>query len=444
MQKITKTGLIPIFLSFNTPRKYSVIIHFLILFCVSGLAHGQAIDLLLKGGYVIDPKNNISSKMDVAIVGDKIFRVAKDIPANTSKKTIDVSGLYITPGIIDMHTHVFHGPDVNSISANSPAGLQADAFSFKSGVTTVVDAGSAGWRNFRQFKTQVIDHSQTRILAFLNVVGRGMITRYDQQDLNDMNPEMNAYMIKELFPDILVGIKSAHYWGDFKAVDKAVESGKLADVPVIVDFGEHSPPNSIESLFMKHFRPGDIFTHTFSEFGLSETGGGRETIVDVKTRKVKPFVFEAQKRGIIFDVGHGAGAFNFNQAIPALKQGFMPNTISTDLYNLSMNSAMKDMSNVMSKFLAMGMSLQDVILRSTWNPAQVIKHPELGHLSEGAGADIAVFNLKKGNFGYMDVRRTKISGSEKLEAELTIRAGRIVWDLNGIGSPGWEMPAVVK
>lgn len=444
MQKIIKTGRISILSGLANSGMSVAPLLFLIFFCMSGLVHAQDIDLLLKGGYVIDPKNSINSKMDIAIVGDKIFRIAADIPTNTSKKTIDVSGLYVTPGVIDMHTHVFHGPDVNSISANSPAGLQADAFSFRSGVTTVVDAGSAGWRNFRQFKAQVIDHSQTRVLAFLNVVGRGMITRYDEQDVNDMNPEMNAYMIKRLFPDILVGIKSAHYWGDFTSVDKAVESGKLADVPVIVDFGEHSPPNSIESLFMEHFRPGDIFTHTFSEHAISETSGGRESIVDVKTRKVKPFVFEAQKRGIIFDVGHGAGAFNFNQAIPALRQGFMPNTISTDLYNLSMNAAMKDMSNVMSKFLAMGMSLQDVVLRSTWNPAQVIKHPELGHLSVGSEADIAVFNLKKGNFGYMDVRRTKIKGTEKLVAELTIRAGRIVWDLNGIGSPVWEMPAVIN
>jgi dihydroorotase len=413
----------------------------LVLILITATVQAQEIDILLKGGHVIDPKNNINSKMDVAIVGDKIFRIAADIPANTSKKTIDISGLYLTPGIIDMHAHVFHGADVNSISANSPGGLQADAFSFRAGVTTVVDAGSAGWRNFPLFKTQVIDRSQTRVLAFLNVVGRGMVTRYDQQDVTDMNPEMNAYMIKKLHPTILVGIKSAHYWGDFTSVDKAVESGKLANVPVIVDFGEHSPPNSIESLFMEHFRPGDIFTHTFSEHAISKTTGGRESIVDVKTRKVKPFVFAAQKRGIIFDVGHGAGAFNFNQAIPALKQGFMPNTISTDLYNLSMNAAMKDMTNVMSKFLAMGMGLQDVILRTTWNPAQVIKRPDLGHLTVGSEADIAVFNLKKGNFGYMDVGRTKISGTEKLEAELTLRAGRVVWDLNGISAADWQMPA---
>lgn len=411
----------------------------LILILIASASHAQEIDLLLKGGHLIDPKNNINSKMDVAIVADKIFRVATDIPTRSSKKTVDISGLYITPGLIDMHAHVFHGTDPNSMTANSYGGLQPDAFSFRAGVTTLVDAGSSGWRNFPLFKAQTIDRAQTRVLAFLNVVGHGMLSRFDQQDVTDMNPEMNAYMIQKLHPNIIVGIKSAHYWGDFTSVDKAVESGKLANVPVIVDFGEHTPTNSIESLFMEHLRPGDIFTHTFSE-----VNGGRESIVDEKSRKVKPFVFAAQKRGIIFDVGHGAGAFNFSQAIPAFRQGFLPNVISTDLYNLSMNAAMKDMTNVMSKFLAIGMGLQDVVLRTTWNPAQVIKRTDLGHLSVGSEADIAVFNLKKGNFGFMDVRRTKISGTEKLEAELTIRAGRVVWDLNGISVPDWQMPAVTN
>lgn len=419
--------------------KLTVLSLILLFSGVSGNVSAQEIDLLLKGGHVIDPKNNINSKMDVAIVGNKIFRVAASIPESSSKKTINISGYYVTPGLIDMHTHVFHGTDPKSMTANSYGGLQADAFSFRAGVTTVVDAGSAGWRNFPLFKEQSIDRAQTRVLAFLNVVGHGMRSRFDQQDVTDMNPVMNAHMIKKLYPDIIVGIKSAHYWGDFTSVDKAVESGKLADVPVIVDFGESTPVNPIKSLFLEHFRPGDIFTHTFSEIN-----GGRESIVDEKSRKVKPFVFEAQKKGVIFDVGHGAGAFNFNQAIPAIKQGFLPNTISTDLYNLSMNAAMKDMTNVMSKFLAMGLSLEDVILRTTWNPAKVIKRLDLGHLSVGTEADIAVLNLKKGNFGYMDVRRTRINGTEKLEAELTIRAGKVVWDLNGISVPEWQMPAVTN
>jgi dihydroorotase len=406
-----------------------------VLLIICQFSYAQEIDILLKGAHLIDPKNKIDSKMDVGIVNGKIARVANDIPIGSAKKIIDVTGFYITPGIIDMHVHVFQGTDKYSTSVgNSSRSQQADAFSFRTGVTTVVDAGSSGWRNFPMFKEQTIDKSQTRILAFLNVIGNGMIGRFQEQDVNDMNPVMNAHMINRLYPSILVGIKSAHYWGEFTSVDKAVESGKLANVPIMVDFGEHNPANSIESLFLKHLRPGDIFTHTFSEIST-----GRESIVDEKTRKVKPFVFEAQNRGVIFDVGHGGGAFSWAQAVPAFQQGFYPNVISSDLHDQSMNSGMKDMANVMSKFLAVGMSLQDVILRSTWNPAQVIQRPDLGHLSVGAEADLAVFNVREGKFGYTDVRKIAVTGTKKLEAELTIRAGKVVWDLNGLSGQKWTI-----
>lgn len=153
---------------------------------------------------------------------------------------------------------------------------------------------------------------------------------------------------------------------------------------------------------------------------------------------VKPFIFQARERGIIFDVGHGGGAFSWRQAIPAMEQGFEPDVISSDLHIYSMNTGMKDMANLMSKFLNIGMPLREVILRSTWNPANAIKRTDLGNLSVGSEADIAVFNLREGDFGFVDVRRTKIKGTKKLEAELTIRDGRIFWDLNGISMPMWE------
>lgn len=393
---------------------------------------GQEIDLLLKGGHLLDPKNGINEPMDLAISGKTILKVEKDIPSSSAKKTLDVSGLYITPGLVDMHVHVFHGTNTDSYIADALTSLPPDGFTFRSGVTTVVDAGSSGWRNFRQFKEQTIDRSQTRVLALLNIVGTGMYGRFEEQNVMDMNPTMTAHMISRLFPEILVGIKSAHYWGDFTQVDIAVEAGKLADVPVMVDFGEHQPPNSIESLFMKHLRPGDIFTHTFS-YGPNN----RETIVD-ENLKVKPFVFEAQERGIRFDVGHGGGAFSFRQAIPAIEQGFLPDVISSDLHKDSMNGGFKDMANLLSKFMNMGLSLEEVILRATWNPAQVINREDLGNLDPGSEADIAVFRLVEGDFGFQDIRRTRIDGDRRLETELTLRAGRIVWDLNGINAPHWE------
>jgi dihydroorotase len=400
----------------------------IILFLMStGYAHAQY-DMLLKGGHLIDPKNDINMPMDIAIKDGKITLVASNIDPGLASKVINISGLYVTPGLVDMHVHVFMGHEPGAYIADGATSVMPDGFTFRSGVTTVVDAGSSGWRNFKQFKEQTIDKADTRVLALLNIVGTGMSSRYEEQDVSDMNPEMTAYMITRLYPDILVGIKSAHYWGDFTQVDKAVEAGKLAKVPVMVDFGEHDPPNSIKSLFLEHLRPGDMFTHTFS-YGPSQ----RETIVD-ENGNVKPFVFEARERGIVFDVGHGGGAFSWRQAVPAIKQGFMPTVISTDLHTQSMNAGMKDLCNVLSKFMAIGMTLEEVILRATWIPAQVIARSDLGHLSVGAEADIAVFKLREGDFGYVDVRRKRVNGTKKLEAELTIRAGRIVWDLNGISA----------
>lgn len=410
---------------------YKCVILF-ICFCLGSGLRAQEIDLLLKGGHVIDPKNEIDGYMDIAIVDGKIFQVAQNISTESAKKVIDVKGLYVTPGLIDMHVHAFHGTELDSYIADGLTSLPPDGFTFRAGVTTVVDAGSSGWRNFRLFKVQTIDKAQTRVLALLNIVGTGMQGRFEEQDVTDMNPVMTAHMINRLFPNIIVGIKAAHYWGDFTQVDLAVEAGELADVPVMVDFGEHKPPNSIEALFMQHLRPGDIFTHTYS-YGPNN----RETVVD-EDGNVKPFIFEAQKRGIKFDVGHGGGAFSWRQAIPSIKQGFLPDVISSDLHAESMNTGFKDMANLLSKFLNMGLTLQEVILRATWNPAMVIKREDLGHLGIGTEADVAVFNLREGDFGFMDIRRTKLMGKRKLEAELTLRAGRIVWDLNGLSAPLWE------
>lgn len=414
----------------------------LLMLFFGGSLQAQEIDILLKGGHVIDPKNNINSKMDVAIKDGKIYRVAANIPSNTSKRTVDASGLYVSPGFIDMHVHVFAGTEEPGFTGfgitNGFGSVAPDDFSFRSGVTTMVDAGSSGWRNFHTFKKQTIDNSQTRVLAFISIAGHGMLGTVHAQDTTDMNPVATAFVMKE-YPDIIVGIKAHHYQGhNFAPVDRAIAAGKLTDKPIIVDFGSSTPKLSIEELFMKHFRPGDIFTHTYSGGAASEPApGGRESVVDVNN-KVKPFIFEAQKSGRIFDVGHGGGAFVWATAINSIKQGFLPNTISTDLYRNSRNAGMKDMANVMSKFLAMGMSVQDVVLRSTWNPAQVIKRPELGNLSVGSEADVTVFSLRDGKFGYMDARGSVLNGTKRLEAELTIRAGRIAWDMNGISGPQWD------
>lgn len=399
------------------------------LTCVSSVLYGQNYDILLKGGQVIDPKNKINEKMDVAISQGKIIRVASNIPSASAKKVIDVSGLYVSPGLIDIHVHVFAGTNKEQHYMDGPNSLPPDGFTLRYGVTTVVDAGSSGWRSFPLFKKNIIDQSITRVLAFLNIVGDGMGA--NEQDSTDMSPRMAA-RFAEYYKDDIVGFKVAHYNGlQSIPVDSAVMAGKLSNKPVMIDWRGLPPSNSLESLLMKHLRPSDILTHMYHAGKRSPSSPFyKEALVD-QNGKVKQYVFDAQNRGVIFDVGHGGNGFVYSQAMPALKQGLYPNSISSDLHTGNMNAGMKDMNNIMSKFLNMGMTLNDVILKSTWNPAQYIKRTELGHLSVGSEADIAVLSLKKGDFGYIDSHGFVMKGAQKLETELTIRAGKIVWDLNG-------------
>jgi dihydroorotase len=391
-------------------------------------AQGQQFDLLIKGGHVIDPKNQIDSVMDVAITGGKISQVASNIPPAQARQVVNVPGLFVTPGLVDIHVHVFYGTEPDAYLSNGTSSVPPDGFTFRSGVTTVVDAGGSGWRNFRQFKEQVIDQARTRVLALINIVGSGMRGGPVEQNLADMDPKLTAMRIRQ-YPGIIVGIKAAHYEGpEWDPVDRAVEAGKMTSVPIMVDFGDFVPERPFQELVLKHLRPGDMYTHTYL---------GRVPMLD-NQGKVMPYLFEARKRGVLFDVGHGGGSFLFRQAVPAIKQGFIPDSISTDLHTGSMNAGMKDMLNVMSKFLNLGMSIQDVILRSTWNPARQIKRTDLGSLEAGSTADLVVLSLKKGNFGFIDVGGGKMMGTQKLECELTVREGRVVWDLNGLSRPDWD------
>jgi dihydroorotase len=388
-------------------------------------------DLLIRNGRVIDPRNNIDAVMDVSVSGGKIAQVAAKIAPTPAMRVIDATGLYVVPGLIDIHAHVFFGTERDAYLSNADSAVQPDAHSFRSGQTTLVDVGGSGWRNFVQFKEQVIDRSRTRVLAFINIVGSGMKGGPVEQNLNDMDARLTAMRIKQ-HAALIVGIKVAHYSGaEWDPVKRAVEAGTAMNVPVMVDFGNHTPPLSLEDLLLKYLRPGDILTHMYAHVT------GRIPIVDEQD-KVRPFVLEARKRGIIFDAGHGGGSFLFRQAVPAMKQGFTPDVISTDLHSGSMNAGMKDILNTMSKFLNMGMPLADVIKANTVRAAAAIKRPELGHLTAGAEADIAVLGLRRGEFGFVDSGGNRMLGDQKLECELTIRAGQVVWDLNGRSRPMWN------
>ena len=399
------------------------------LLCALQLVHAQQYAIVIKGGHVIDPKNNIDAVMDIAINDGKIADIAKNIDAAGAIQVVDASGLYVTPGLIDIHVHVFYGTEPDHAYSNGMSSIVPDGFTFRTGVTTVVDAGCAGWRNFPLFKRQVIDNSQTRVLALLNIVGEGMRGGPYEQNTKDMDGKMTALVARE-FRDYVVGVKVAHYEGpEWTPVDEAVKAGTIANIPVMIDFGGNTPPLPIEELFMKRLRPGDIFTHCFGQLTT------REFVVDTLTKKVKPFVWAAQKRGIFFDVGYGDISFAFSQALPALKSGFYPNSLSTDMHVNSVNRAMKDLLNIMSKFLAMDMPLDSVIKSVTWNPAREIKREELGNLSVGGIADVAILGLRDGKFGFYDYTGYKIQASHKLECEMTIKGGKIVYDLNGIANP---------
>src|SRR5919109_5355628 len=424
-----------------------------------GVANGQVpntpaprYDLLLKGGHVIDPANGLDGKMDVAVSIGRIAAVEKDIPLTQAAKVVDVSGFYVTPGLIDIHYHIGHGgasldwfaansPDLEIavVTANTsdpraqlvPYGIPAD-LALQSGVTTIVDAGTAGAATFLQEKEEVIDHAKVRVLAFLNIVANGMNGGLEQ-DVDQMDVKLCAETIKK-YPDIIVGVKTAHFWTEepwdaehvpWAAVDRAIECGILANVPVMFDFWPR-PERTYADVILKKMRPGDIHTHVFAQ----------QFPIILPDGKLNPIMAEARARGVIFDVGHGAGSFWFRNAVPAVKQGFVPDSMSTDLH--TGNYTVLSMSNVLSKFLSMGVPLPDLIRRSTVNPAREIRRPELGTLSVGKEADIAVFELQRGKFGYIDCGYAKMNGDLKLVPRMTVRAGHILYDPTGLSMVQWE------
>ena len=402
----------------------------LIFLCVIALAvsaQEPQYDLLLEGGHVIDPRNDVDAVRDVAIRGDRIAAVSADIVKSFAKKVIDVSGLYVTPGLVDIHVHTFVNFAPGTVYEGSND-VVPDHACFRAGVTTVVDAGSTGWRSFPDFRRRMIDSSRVRILAMLNITGMGMINNEVEQNPKDMEPEKTAAMAGQ-HRDVVVGIKSAHWRAPtFTSVEKAVEAGRLADLPVMVDYGSFLPERPYQKMVLEILRPGDMSTHFYRV---------PAPLLDEHEKKL-PYLDVARKRGVKFDVGHGGGSFYFKQAVPLVEQGFWPDSISTDLHSGSINGAMVDMLNVMSKFLAMGVPLVEVIRQSTTNPATQVRRPELGQIAVGAEADVAVLRLDRGEYGFVDVRGGRIEGTRRLGCEMTLRAGGIVFDFNGRAGVPWR------
>ncbi|MBT4484122.1 MAG: amidohydrolase/deacetylase family metallohydrolase [Candidatus Latescibacteria bacterium] len=415
---------------------------FLIAFVLSGVYAQEALytSVLLKGGHVIDPANNISKIMDVLVRDGKIASVDSNISESNAEKVVDVSGYYVTPGLIDIHAHVFH---TSLPLLNQRFSVIADDICFPSGVTTVVDVGTSGAKDFVNFK-KLIDISKTRILVMLNIAASGMYVGEDYP--LDFDVKLSVETARQ-YPDIIVGFKTAHYLGKpygllmpfnkfqtpWASVDSVLAAGRLAGLPCMFDVWPRPaeggfPARSLRELILEKMRPGDILTHCFHNMNLAINADG----------KVNPDVIKAQKRGVIFDVGHGGGSFVWKNAVPAFRQGFYPNAISTDLHAGNTSGPAINMIHVMSKFLCIGMSLEDVIRLSTSAPAQIINRTELGNLSVGSTADIAVIEMLNGNFGYTDVKKARLKGDKKLQCVMTLFGGSIVFNPSGLSYPDWE------
>ena len=393
-------------------------------------------DLIIYNGHVIDPANKINKKGCVAVKDGEIAAVADDIPRCGAQKAIDAGGSYIVPGLIDIHSHVY--PLLPRASERNIPTVDADTTMLRSGVTTTVDVGTTGWQDFLAFKESVIDTSLVRVLALINVAVKGMIDMDSEQDPSQFHPEITAEVARK-YSDVVVGIKAAHYWvgkpfdsvhTPWASADAGLLAAELCGMPLMIDFQpNYEPPGrTYEDLILKKLRPGDIHTHVFAkQFPIVDDAG-----------KVLPHMWAARERGVFFDVGHGAGSFWFRNGQRALDDGFHPDTLSTDMHVASVRFAALDQLQVMSKFMNMGMPLEEVVMRSTSESARLIRRPELGTLSVGACADIAIIRVLKGDFGYVDCGFAKISGDSRLDCQVTIRGGKILFDANGLSLPRWQ------
>ena len=385
-------------------------------------------DLLLQNGHVLDDKNGIDGPRDVGIKDGKIAAVAAHLDPKEALKIIDVHGFYVTPGLIDLHVHVYTGTGERGSYAGDLS-VYPDGFTLHNGVTTVVDAGSSGWRNFPDFKDRIIDRSKTRVLADLNIVGAGMRGAKYEDNLDDMDGTITGNFTKK-YPGVIVGIKSAHFTGpEWKPYDEAVIAGNIANVPVMIDYGARRIERPLVELVSAHLRPGDIYTHCFS---------GLRGEQNPETGLASKALLVMRQRGIYCDVGFGGGSFAWTVAAPIVKSGYAPDSISTDLHVGSMNNGMKDMLSVADHMMALGETLPQVVAEMTSHPAHEIKQEQLGNLSVGSGADVAVLSVETGTFGFMDMYNTKMMGTKRLVCQLTLRDGKVVYDLNGLSADMWD------
>ncbi len=374
-------------------------------------------DLLIKNGHVIDTVNNIDGLMDVGVAGRSVAIVETNIPEFSGQRVIDAAGMYVTPGLVDMHAH----------ATGFSGSMFPEEMCFPYGVTTMVDCGGSGWRTFDDFNANLIKKSDVRVFALLNIVGQGMEGDVEQ-NVEDMDAELTAAKIRQR-SDIIVGVKVAHFQGrGWESIDRGVEAARLSGSFCLVD--QNSKPTRPFDEMLKRLGSGDGVTHCF--------GYGKPIIGN--DGKIKPHYFAARERGVIFDVGHGNNSFSFSMAKPSLEQGFPPDTISTDMHRSSLHTSRAQMTEVMSKFLAMGMPMAEVVARSTWEPAKAINHTELGTLTPGAPADIAILEFQERPCGLSDSGPTGyriMKADGRLINQVTIKDGVVKFDYDGLSKDDW-------
>jgi dihydroorotase len=371
-------------------------------------------DLILRGARVIDPSQQLDAVSDVAFHNGKVARIGTALKPDAGTLVRDVSGLIVTPGLIDLHTHVYWG--------GTSLGIDAEEFCRASGVTTAIDTGSAGPGNFAGFRRHVIERSEVRILAYLHVSFAGIyafsprVMVGESEEIRLLAPA-DAVEVANANRDMIVGIKvrvGAHASGRSGTVplDVALQVADQVGLPLMAHI-DHPPPTYEEVI--ERLRPGDVLTHAFRPFpNAPVTAQGT----------VKRAVLEARERGVLFDIGHGKGSFAFKTARAMLANGFLPDTISSDVHALCINGPAFDQVTTLSKFLCLGMPLSDVIAASTVNAAFALKRPELGSLKPGCVGDATVLSVKNGQFDYVDVVGEHLTGDRRIVSEGVVIAGR--------------------
>lgn len=370
-------------------------------------------DVLITGGTVIDPAQGVHGALDVALKDGVVAAIGRDL--GEADSVIDASGCLVTPGLIDLHTHVYKDVSVFAI--------EADDLCPRTGVTTSVDTGTAGWINYRGLERYVIEPSSTRILAYVNLSGVGLPWRRGEMVYEGYVSASECAQVVLNHPKTALGVKVRLYKGvggdaDIRdLLQIALEAANRCEKPLMVHISNADVP--LRDL-IQPLRPGDIVTHCFH-------GTQPASIIDNRGKVISE-AWDARDRGVIFDIGHGLGSFSYDVGRAAMEDGFPPDTISTDIHTYNIDGPVYDLPTTMSKFLNLGMPLEEVIRRATIESALVIdRGNDLGHLKVGAAGDVAVFELEKGTFELTDAMQQVLMGEQRLVCRASVRDGKVWW-----------------